>query len=123
MTCTVKRKRKMKKKNFYVANPSALHQHITNPPSHSISCRYFKCVYWAMLRLRYAAAATISIIVGGGAPHHCPHPAAPPSTSVAIFVTLRFSNLVPYVAILKTFHVKTLTSGLDVQTDYVDTRK
>ncbi len=29
-----------------------------------------------------------------------------PSTSVAFFVTLRFSNLVPYVAILKTFHVK-----------------
>ncbi len=43
--------------------------------------------------------------------HQCTHPIAPPSTSVAFFVTLflvtlRFSNLVPYVAILKTFHVK-----------------
>ncbi len=78
------------------------------PPRHSISCRYFECVYWVTLRLRYAAAAaTVSIIVGGVAPHHRPHPAMPPSTSVAIFMTLRFSNLVPYVAILKTFRVKT----------------
>ncbi len=40
-----------------------------------------------------------------------PHPAKPQSTSIAFFVTLRFSNLVPYVAILKTFHVKNRTTG------------
>ncbi len=79
---------KTKKKKFYVAHPSASRQHITDPPSHS-SYRYFERVYWATLRLRYAAAATtISIIVGEGVPHHRPHPASPPSTSVAIFVTL-----------------------------------
>ncbi len=39
-------------------------------------------------------------------PHKCPHPTKSPSTSVAFFVTLWFSNLAPYVAILKTFHVK-----------------
>ncbi len=52
-----------------------------------------------------------SIIVGTAAPHQCPHPTKPPSTSVAFlvtlfFVTLQFSDLVPYVAILKTFHIK-----------------
>ncbi len=52
------------------------------------------------------ATATVSIILGTAAPHQCPHPAKPPSTSVALFVKLRFSNLVPYVAILNTFHVK-----------------
>ncbi len=52
------------------------------------------------------AATTISIIVDTAAPHQCPHPTTPPSTSVAFFVTLQFSNLVPYVAILKTFHIK-----------------
>ncbi len=48
--------------------------------------------------------------------HHCkhphttpvPHPTKPPSTSVAFFVMLRFSNLVRYIAILKTFHVRML---------------
>ncbi len=29
-----------------------------------------------------------------------------PSTFVAVFVTLQFSDLVPYVLILKTFHIK-----------------
>ncbi len=53
-----------------------------------------------------ACAATVSIIVDTDTPHQCPLPATPPSTSVAFFVTLRFSNLVPYVAILKTFHMK-----------------
>ncbi len=37
-----------------------------------------------------------------------PHPATPTSTTVAFFVMLWFSNLVPYVAILKMFHVKKL---------------
>ncbi len=40
--------------------------------------------------------------------HRCakpmPHPAPPLFTSVSFFVTLRFCNLVPYVAILKVFH-------------------
>ncbi len=62
-------------------------------------------MYYKTLRLR-RAAATILIIVGTAAPHQCPHPAIPSSTSVAFFVTLRFSNLVPYVAILKTIHIK-----------------
>ncbi len=88
LTCTVKRKRKTEK-NFYVAHPSALRQHITDPTSHSVICRYFECVCWATLHLHYAATtATVSIIVGGGTPHHHPHPTTPPSTSVAIFVTL-----------------------------------
>ncbi len=45
-------------------------------------------------------------------PHSMHRPASPPtsslapSTSVAFFVTLRFFDLVPYVLILKTFHVK-----------------
>ncbi len=33
-----------------------------------------------------------------------------PSTSVAFFVTLWFSDLVPYVLILKTFHIRNLMS-------------
>ncbi len=43
--------------------------------------------------------------------HHRATPVPPPrcpSTSVVFFLTLRFSNLVPYVAILKTFHIKNL---------------
>ncbi len=36
-------------------------------------------------------------------PHHIVRPL---STSVAFFLTLWFSDLVPYVLILKTFHVK-----------------
>ncbi len=52
------------------------------------------------------ATATVSIIVGTVAPHQCPHFAKPPSTSVAFFVTLQFSNLVPYAVILNTFQVK-----------------
>ncbi len=36
------------------------------------------------------------------------YPVWPISTSVACFVTLQFSDLVPYIVILKTFHVKML---------------
>ncbi len=71
----------------------------------SISCRQFECGYWKMLCLR-RATTTVSIILGTTAPHHCPHPATPPSTSVAFFVTHQFSNLVPYVVILKTLTSK-----------------
>ncbi len=58
-----------------------------------------------MLCLRHAAA-TVSIIVGTATPHQYPDVTKPLSTSVAFFVTLQFSNVVPYVSILKTFHVK-----------------
>ncbi len=37
---------------------------------------------------------------------HTSAPTPPLSTSIAFFVTLQFSNLVTYVAILKTFHIK-----------------
>ncbi len=108
-----KMKKKTEEEKFLRSSP--LHPPPTHyrSPSHSISCRYFECVYWATLRLRYAAA-TISIIIGG-ALHHHPHPATPPSTSVAIFITLWFSILVLYVAILKTFHVKKLPNSNELK--------
>ncbi len=49
---------------------------------------------------------TVSIIIGTAALNQCPDPTKPPSTSIAFFVMLQFSNLVPYVAILKTFYIK-----------------
>ncbi len=97
-------------KNFYAAPP--LHHYITDPSP--LALQKLQVVRVRVmeetLRLR-RAAVTVSIIVGTPAPHQCPHPTKPPSTSVAFFVMLffvmlRFSNLVPYVAILKMFHVK-----------------
>ncbi len=74
-------------------------------PTHSIGCN--DNLNGALENLcLFRTTKTISIIVGTAMPHQCPHPATPPSTSVAFFVTLQFSILVPYVAILKTFHIK-----------------
>ncbi len=60
---------------------------------------------WVMEKMLHfcPAAPTVSIIVGTATPHQCLDLTKPPSTSVAFFLTFRFSNLVPNVAILKTF--------------------
>ncbi len=71
------------------------------------------------IRKRCACVTTVSIIVGTKVPPQCPHPAAIYFRCIfrdAFFVTLRFSNLVPYVAILRTFHVKiTLPTSNEVR--------
>ncbi len=74
------------------------------PPPHSISCNgnlsgcIGKCCACAVPPQQFPSLQ---------APlRHTSAPARPPSTSVAFFMTLQFSNLVPYIVILKTFHVK-----------------
>ncbi len=54
-------------------------------------------------RLRRVTPISLVLCTVSPLPHH---PVWPPSTSVPFFVTLWFSNLVPYVLILKMFHVK-----------------
>ncbi len=58
---------------------------------------------WRMLRLRHATPVFLILCTTPTPP---PPPYLAPSTSAAFFVTLQFSDLVPYVLILKMFHIK-----------------
>ncbi len=92
-------------KKFLCSAP--LHHYITDPSLLALQKLQVVRVRVMEKTLRLlCATATVSITVGTAAPHQCLDPTKPPSTSVAFFVTLRFSKLVLYLAILKTFHVK-----------------
>ncbi len=81
------------------------HHHITAPPPNTPLATM---VIW-VLALKNVAPVPRRRNRFRHCRHHHATPvllATPPSTSVAFFVTLRFSNLVPYDAILKMFHVK-----------------
>ncbi len=101
-------------KIFYAASPSTIT--LQTPPPHTPKAAGSSSASNGKTLHLCHAAATISIIVGTALPHQCPDPTKPPYISVAFFVTLRFSNLVPYVAILKTFHVKIFDSNLKSKT-------
>ncbi len=91
------------RKTFLFSAP--LHYHITDPPPRTPLAAGNLSVG---VRKRYACPRHRNHF--HHCRHHCATPVPPPRSatiySVAFFVTLRFSNLLPYVAILKMFHVK-----------------